>query len=110
MTGSPPFAPFVSEFTILNAAIGEGRYIIGGLMLVLLLVIFMGMGATVLAVVQGQPSPRAKRTPFHDRAITILPPLVLMIGVVVLGLYVPAPLRRTIEEAVRFLGFPESQP
>lgn len=110
VTGSPPFAPFVSEFTILNAAIGEGRYIIGGLMLVLLLVIFMGMGATVLAVVQGQPSPRAKRTPFHDRAITILPPLVLMIGVVVLGLYVPAPLRRTIEEAVRFLGFPESQP
>ncbi len=28
ITGSPPFGPFVSEFTILDAAIGSGRYVV----------------------------------------------------------------------------------
>jgi len=110
VTGSPPFAPFVSEFTILNAAFGQGRYVVGGLMLALLLVIFMGMGATVLAVVQGRPSAKARSTPFHDRPLTILPPIVLMAAVVVLGLYVPGPLRTMIDDAVVYLGFPEGQP
>ena len=110
ITGSPPFAPFVSEFTILNAAFGQGRYVVGGLMLLLLLVVFMGMGATVLAVVQGRPSAKAKGTPFRDRPLTILPPVALMAIVVVLGLYVPGPLHAMISEAVRFLGDPEVLP
>lgn len=110
VTGSPPFAPFVSEFSILNAAFGQGRYVIGGFMLLLLLVIFMGMGATVLSVVQGRPSPKARATAFHDRVGTILPPVILMTAVVVLGLYVPGPLREMVEEAVRYIGVPEARP
>lgn len=110
VTGSPPFAPFVSEFSILNAAFGQGRYIVGGLMLLLLLVVFMGMGVTVLSVVQGRPSAKARASSFHDRAGTILPPLLLLALVLVLGLYVPGPLRSMIEDAVRHLGFPEAQP
>src|SRR5437762_4027839 len=55
ITGSPPFGPFVSEFTIVNAAMGSGQFLSGGLFLVLLGVVFVGMGATVLAVVQGKP-------------------------------------------------------
>lgn len=110
VTGSPPFAPFVSEFTILNAAFGQGRFIVGGTMLILLLVVFMGMGTTVLGVVQGKPSLRAKRTPYHDRAVTILPPILLMAAVLVLGLTVPTPLRAMIESAVRYLGYPEVHP
>src|SRR5947207_2622329 len=54
ITGSPPFGPFVSEFTIVNAALGSGYYVAGGLFLLLLCVVFIGMGATVLAVVQGR--------------------------------------------------------
>ncbi len=110
VTGSPPFAPFVSEFAVLNAAITQQRYLVGGLMLLLLLVIFMGMGATVLAVVQGRPSVQAKGTPFHDSPYTILPPMALMTCVVVLGLYVPGPLLAMIEASVRYLGYPEALP
>jgi hydrogenase-4 component F len=110
VTGSPPFAPFVSEFTILNAAFGQRRFVVGGLMLVFLLVVFIGMGATVLAVSQGRSSERAERSGFHDRPLTALPPALLMASVVVLGLVVPAPLRGMIEDAVRFLGYPEVQP
>src|SRR5437867_5530227 len=54
ITGSPPFGPFVSEFTIVNAAMVEGQFLAGGLFLLLLGIVFVGMGATVLAVVQGQ--------------------------------------------------------
>jgi len=110
VTGAPPFAPFVSEFTILNAAFGGGRYAVGGLMLLFLLVVFMGMGATVLAVVQGEPSERAKASPFRDRLLTIGPPIVLLGAVTLLGVYIPAPLRSMIDAAVRHLGYPEGAP
>ncbi len=60
ITGSPPFGPFVSEFTIVSAAAGSGQYIATGLFLLLLGVVFIGMGATVLAVVQGKPGRRAR--------------------------------------------------
>ncbi len=56
ITGSPPFGPFVSEFTIVNAAVGSGQFLAAGLFLLLLGVVFIGMGATVLAVVQGEPA------------------------------------------------------
>ena len=35
ITGSPPFGPFVSEFTIVSAAAGSGQYLAGGLFLLL---------------------------------------------------------------------------
>src|SRR5207302_10484477 len=60
ITGSPPFGPSVSEFTIVNAAVGSGQFVAGGLFLLLLAVVFVGMGATVLAVVQGSPAAEAK--------------------------------------------------
>ncbi|MCC6678128.1 MAG: hydrogenase [Phycisphaerales bacterium] len=110
VTGSPPFAPFISEFTILNAAFSQHRYAVGGFMLVLLLVVFMGMGVTVLAVVQGTPSAKARKTAFHDRPLTIVPPIALMTAVVILGLYIPGPLQAMISEAVRYLGYTEVRP
>src|SRR5438876_2115401 len=58
ITGSPPFGPFVSEFTIVNAAVGSGQFLAGGLFLLLLGIVFIGMGATVLAVVQGSDPDR----------------------------------------------------
>ncbi len=30
ITGSPPFGPFVSEFTIVNAAVGGGQFLVVG--------------------------------------------------------------------------------
>ena len=69
ITGSPPFGPFVSEFTIASAAAGGGHYVAFGLFLLLLGVVFVGMGATVLAVVQGKP-PGARR----PTAIATMPP------------------------------------
>ncbi|HTL52701.1 MAG TPA: proton-conducting transporter membrane subunit [Planctomycetota bacterium] len=103
IVGSPPFGPFISEFTILNGAFDTGRYVTGGLFLFLLLVIFIGMGTTVLAVVQGRPKPDVVMTDYKDGWFTGLPPLLLMALVLLLGLYIPGPLSRLLEDAVHFL-------
>lgn len=99
VTGSPPFAPFVSEFTILNAAVGTGQYTVAALFVLLLGAIFIGMGSTVLAVVQGRPSAEAERMPYVDRFRKTFPILLAMSLVVLLGLWVPAPLESLIREA-----------
>ncbi|MDO9631017.1 MAG: proton-conducting transporter membrane subunit, partial [Humidesulfovibrio sp.] len=54
ITGSPPFGPFVSEFSILKGSFAAGRFLIGGAFLVLLMAIFAGMSRTVLRAVQGK--------------------------------------------------------
>jgi hydrogenase-4 component F len=99
VTGSPPFGPFVSEFTIVNAAVSSGQYLAGGLFLVLLGVVFIGMGATVLAVVQGKPPASQGGDRFHDSLSTGGPVLLFMALVLLLGLYVPPPLESLLREA-----------
>ena len=55
VTGSPPFGLFLSEFTILNAAIGQGHPWVAVAMLALLALIFVGMAAVVLEVIYDPP-------------------------------------------------------
>jgi hydrogenase-4 component F len=106
ITGSPPFAPFVSEFTIVNAAVGSGQLLAGGLFLLLLGVIFIGMGATVLAVVQGVPDKGTADTGYRDSLATGAPVLLFMALVVLLGVYVPPPLEALVREAAAALEAP----
>jgi hydrogenase-4 component F len=103
ITGSPPFGPFVSEFTIVNAAIGSGQYLVGGLFLLLLGIVFIGMGSTVLAVVQGNAPDQKTQNGFHDSFSTGAPILLFMALVLLLGLYVPPPLESLLREAAEFL-------
>ncbi len=104
ITGSPPFGPFISEFAILNGAFDNGRFWVAGLFLLFLLVVFMGMGKTVLKVVQGRAPLEVHDTPYHDGWLTAAPPVAFMVLVLLLGLYIPAPLRALLNDAVQFLG------
>src|SRR5437763_1597343 len=99
ITGSPPFGPFVSEFTIVNAALARGEFLAGGLFLLLLGIVFIGMGATVLAVVQGEPAQEADAKGFHDHLSTSAPILLFMALVLLLGLYIPPPLEALLHES-----------
>jgi hydrogenase-4 component F len=103
ITGSPPFGPFVSEFLIVSRAFAAERFWVGGAVLVLLLVVFVGMGRTVLGMVQGLPSPEAERTIYRDGLLTGLPVLVSLALVLLLGLHIPTPLEALLREAARFL-------
>jgi len=109
ISGSPPFGPFLSEFTIAGAALGTRQFLAGALFLMLLGVVFVGMGATVLAVAQGprpEPDPQDPATgpaPFRDGLRTCGPVLGLMALVLLLGLYIPPPLESLLRDAAAFL-------
>ncbi len=103
ITGSPPGGPFLSEFTILNGAVSNGEFVVAGLYLLLLATVFIGMGATVLKVVQGLPSEQASVTDFHDGFVTGAPILMFAGLVVMLGVYIPPPLETLLRDAVQFL-------
>ena len=75
----------------------------GGFFLFFLLVVFIGMGGTVLTVVQGRAPAEPPGQPYRDRLLTSAPLVVLMGLVLLLGLYIPAPLRELLNDAVLFL-------
>jgi hydrogenase-4 component F len=103
ITGSPPFGPFVSEFAIVSGAFADGHYLAGGLFLLLLGVVFFGVGATVLAVVQGEPSKEAAAHSYRDSVGTAAPIVLLLALVLLLGLYIPEPLDRLLSAAAGLL-------
>jgi hydrogenase-4 component F len=103
ITGSPPFAPFVSEFTIIASAFGDGRYLISALFLLCLAVIFIGMAATVLPVVMGKGRQGLEKSGYRDRFLTVAPPLALMLLILMLGLWLPPPFRKLLEAGAALL-------
>jgi hydrogenase-4 component F len=108
ITGSPPFGPFVSEFSILNGSFAARRFLVAALFLLFLLVVFIGMGRTVLKVVQGRPpievmAAGSAGAVYRDGFLTIAPVLALMALVLLLGLNIPAPLGELVNDAVRYL-------
>jgi hydrogenase-4 component F len=103
ITGSPPFAPFVSEFSILKGALDSGLFFIAGLFLILLLLVFVGMGNTVLKAVQGRFPQHLGDTDYHDGFLSGAPIVGLMLLVLLLGIVIPPPLRELVDEAVRSL-------
>jgi hydrogenase-4 component F len=104
VTGSPPFSPFFSEFAILNGAFAGGRFAIGALFLAFLAVIFVGMGTTVLAVVQGEPGEAARARGGREQWLMAAPPLALMAAVLLLGLFLPQALRDLFGAAATLVG------
>ena len=104
ITGSPPFAPFHSELAILRGALLGDRPWVAAAFLGLLAVIFVVMGATVLRMVQGQPTPGVERGEFCDVPLTAAPPMLLFLAVLALGLWVPRALQATFEAAAAAVG------
>jgi hypothetical protein len=62
------------------------------------------MGRTVLLMVQGLPSPEARRTSYHDGLLTGLPVAFSMAFVLLLGLHIPSPLAALLRDAAAYLG------
>jgi hydrogenase-4 component F len=103
ITGSPPFGPFMSEFTILNAAVSGGRFAAAALFLLMLAIVFIGMGATVLRVVQGEPPEAARARLYKERFLTVGPAVAFLALVLLMGVYIPRPVSALLHEAAAFL-------
>ena len=103
VTGSPPFALFISEFTIVSSAFQQGRTLVGGLFLLLLAVIFIGMALTVLVMVMGTPRDDLAAGEYRDGLLTVGPPLALLLLLLWLGLAPPEPLMQLVRDAAALL-------
>ncbi len=100
ITGAPPFGPFVSILGILDGAVATGRMAVAWGFLALLMLVFVGMGATVLKMLQGgEPDDK----PLGEPRLTVVPVALLMICVLLLGLAIPSPVASLIRDAAAFL-------
>jgi hydrogenase-4 component F len=102
--GSPPFGPFLSELTILQGAIAGGQYVSAALYLAALAVVFVGMATIVLRMAYGKPDGGDAPAPVREPLWSVLPPIVLGLCVLVLGVYVPPPLSDLLHRAAAVLG------
>jgi len=97
ITGSPPFGSFLSEFTILHAAFNQGRIVVAILYLALLALVFVGMAGTVLQMAQGEPDSEIAGP--KPSMLRIIPPMMLAICILVLGVYMPPHLDELLHAA-----------
>jgi hydrogenase-4 component F len=99
ITGSPPFGPFISELTILRGLVGAGLFMVAGVFLFLLMAVFLGMGGTVLTAVQGEPPERQLGEEHVDTPALVLPIAGLLLVVICLGVWIPAPFDELLRAA-----------
>ena len=110
VTGSPPFGLFLSEFIILRAALAGGHPAIAAAVLLLLAVVFAGMASLLLEVAMGEPGPGGVDSPApsapaaRESRWLIASPAALAALVLMLGVYIPGPLRAVLARAATALG------
>ena len=107
ITGSPPFALFISEFSILQGLLHRGLPWLAVLYLILLGVIFVGMITPVLRMCKGKPPhgiSSAASSGAHESPLAVVPSACLLLAVLVLGLYMPGWFSSAIQAATD-LGF-----
>jgi hydrogenase-4 component F len=101
--GTPPFGLFVSELMIFRSAISVLDPWIGVLFLLLLALAFLGMAGVLLPMLQSAPT---QDSPRHtgESPLSVLAPLVMAIGVLMLGVYIPPALSNVVRAAAIALG------
>jgi len=103
ITGSPLFGPFVSEYQLLSGAFAAGRFWPGMAFLVLLLLVFFGMGNTLVNCSLGPAPQNSNTTQFRDNFAMVAPIALCMLLTFVLGVYNPPALTKWVDGAVQFL-------
>jgi hydrogenase-4 component F len=101
LIGLPPFAPFISEFIIFRAGL-ETHAWAAGTGVVLLVIVFGGMLASVNRMLYGAPPadlPRGDVLP-----VWLVPLAANFALLLVLGLTLPSPLVEALEQALKVLG------
>lgn len=101
--GTPPFGLFVTELMIFRSAISVLDPWIGVLFLLLLALAFLGMAGVLLPMLQSAPT---QDSPRHagESPLSVLAPLVMAIGVLMLGVYIPPALSNVVRAAAIALG------
>lgn len=104
ITGSPPFGIFLSEFTIIQAAVGQRHPWIAALTVALLALIFVGIAALLLDIVYAPADSEQKDGALVEARGQLIAPIGLATLALMLGLYLPAPLVDALSRAASALG------
>jgi hydrogenase-4 component F len=103
--GAPPFAVFLSEFSILRAGLAQREYVVTALLVLFITVAFCGILLHVNRMVFGRPPDDLAPTPHSALPATcVLTLVVAAIPVVVLGVYQPEWLHTLLALAASTLG------
>ncbi|HLP59576.1 MAG TPA: proton-conducting transporter membrane subunit [Candidatus Deferrimicrobium sp.] len=104
ISGIPPFPSFTSEFLLVKGMFSKGFYWQSGIFFLLLTFILYGMGRSVLQMSFGENNDdRGSHLGKTTRA-NYLPPLVLLLLLLVLGIYMPGPVHSLLEHAAQELS------
>ena len=104
LTGTPPFGPFLSKFTILKAAFDSGHPWIVTALMASLGIIFVGMATAFIGMAQGAPEKPLAQPAQRDRYWQTIPPIILGALVLWLGLNVPETLHNLLWKIANSLG------
>jgi hydrogenase-4 component F len=100
IVGAPPFLPFISEFLILREGIATGHPVIMGLYLLSLGIIFVSMTRSIFRMSQGN---RRELIWGELPKLIVVPPMVLAVAVIGIGLYLPKQLATLLGSAANLL-------
>lgn len=100
ITGSPPFGTFLSEFTILKTALGQGRWFVSAAYLLFLTMAFVGMLKPFLQMTFGTSGRPRTREPIS----CYMPQIALLMLSLYLGLHIPDYLMELLRDAAVTLG------
>ncbi|MFA6563809.1 MAG: proton-conducting transporter membrane subunit [Verrucomicrobiia bacterium] len=106
VTACPPFGPFFSELLIVKSAFGTGHGWAAAFFLGCLLLAFFGLTRVVFAIVYGRPRQAAREMnpKFRETLAVIVPPVLLLLLSLWLGLATPDVLRQSWTAAVQQLS------
>lgn len=100
VTGTPPFPLFLSEFTMLRAGFAQGHAWASITAVILLVLIFSGMFAHAARLLLG---PAPDLPPGDRNRWTLYPLAVLIVLLLVLTFWIPAPLSALLTQAASLL-------
>jgi hydrogenase-4 component F len=104
VTGSPPFGMFISEFSIISAAIGEHHPWVAAVVVALLAIIFVGIAAMILELVYAPEDAASSPVRSGERPKLVAAPAVLGALGLLLGIYLPPRLVDALSSAALTLG------
>jgi hydrogenase-4 component F len=107
IAGAPPFAVFVSEFLILRAGIAGGQYAIIGLLAVFVVIAFCAVMYHMNRMAFGAPHEPLAAPTLSSRSLPVACTATLVVAaipLIVIGVYVPAPLHSLLQAAAAAMG------
>ena len=101
VAGAPPFPLFTGELILLFAAINSGMYVLAGVLIILLAIIFAGLTRSIFPESIGNTNKKVSERRSVTRKISIL---ALVIGALFVGLFMPASVENVLLDMVTILS------